>query len=90
MDLLDFVIGVHERLGVVLLQAAYPQMSTLDSFGSYLQAVAARSRGDDEHRPNPLSAEAVRSEISSYFSSSSYFSRRTAQTLYSGIFAFGS
>lgn len=36
MDLLNFVIGVDERLGVEIPESEYARLSTLDAFVAYL------------------------------------------------------
>ncbi|MFN8521969.1 MAG: acyl carrier protein [Chloroflexota bacterium] len=36
MDVLNFVIGVHERLGVEIPEADYPKVTTLDDFVAYV------------------------------------------------------
>lgn len=36
MDLLNFVIGVHEELGVDIPEIDYPKLTTLDGFVTYL------------------------------------------------------
>jgi acyl carrier protein len=38
MDLLNFVIGVHERTGIDIPEADYPKLRTLDELVAYLQA----------------------------------------------------
>jgi acyl carrier protein len=38
MDLLNLVIGVHERTGVEIPEADYPKLATLDSAVAYLAA----------------------------------------------------
>jgi acyl carrier protein len=38
MDFLNFVIGIHEELGVDIPEADYPQLVTLDGFADYLTA----------------------------------------------------
>jgi acyl carrier protein len=38
MDLLNFVIAVHERTGVEIPEADYPRLATLDSALAYLAA----------------------------------------------------
>lgn len=45
MDLLNFVIGVDEELGVDIPEADYPRISTLNSFVAYLQAAFDRKHG---------------------------------------------
>jgi acyl carrier protein len=37
MDFLNFMIAVHERLGVDIPEADYPQLSTLDAAIRYLE-----------------------------------------------------
>ena len=37
MDLLNFVIGVHERTGVDIPEADYPKLQTIDDLVAYLQ-----------------------------------------------------
>jgi acyl carrier protein len=43
MDMLNFVIGLHERLGVDIPEADYPQLDTLDGAIRYLERHAAAS-----------------------------------------------
>ena len=43
MDLLNLVIGVHERTGVEIPEADYPKLVTLDSAVAYLAALLRRS-----------------------------------------------
>lgn len=38
MDFLNFVIGVHKRLGVEIPEADYPRLASLDGAVAYLQA----------------------------------------------------
>jgi len=38
MDLLNFVIGVHERTGVDIPEADYPKLTTLESLVEYVAA----------------------------------------------------
>jgi acyl carrier protein len=38
MDLLNFVIGVHEATGVEIPEADYQKIATLNSFVAYLEA----------------------------------------------------
>lgn len=38
MDFLNFAIGLHERLGVEVPEADYPQLETLDDCVRYLTA----------------------------------------------------
>lgn len=38
MDFLNFVIGVHKRLGVEIPEADYPKLASLDGALAYLQA----------------------------------------------------
>ena len=42
MDLLNLVIGVHERTGVEIPEADYPKLVTLDSAVAYLAALLRR------------------------------------------------
>ncbi|HEX9836703.1 MAG TPA: acyl carrier protein [Alphaproteobacteria bacterium] len=37
MDFLNFMIAVHERLGIDIPEADYPQLSTLDAAIRYLE-----------------------------------------------------
>jgi acyl carrier protein len=37
MDFLNFVIGVHERLGVEIPEADYPRLASLDGAVAYLR-----------------------------------------------------
>lgn len=37
MDLLNFVIGLHERAGVDVPEADHPQLGTLDGCVAYLR-----------------------------------------------------
>jgi acyl carrier protein len=41
MDMLNFVIGLHERLGIDIPEADYPELATLDGAIRYLQSHAA-------------------------------------------------
>ncbi|HEX6862679.1 MAG TPA: acyl carrier protein [Thermoanaerobaculia bacterium] len=41
MDFLNFVIGVHKRLGVEIPEADYPKLASLDGAMAYLQAKGA-------------------------------------------------
>jgi acyl carrier protein len=41
MDYLNFVIGLHKRLGVDIPEADYPKLSTLDGAIAYLQTKQA-------------------------------------------------
>jgi acyl carrier protein len=43
MDMLNFVIGLHERLGVDIPEADYPQLDTLEGAIRYLERQAAAS-----------------------------------------------
>ena len=45
MDFLNFVIALHERLGVDIPEADYPKLATLDGAVAYLGAKAAVLRG---------------------------------------------
>lgn len=38
MDLLNFVVGLHEALGVEIPEADYPKLATLDGCVGYLEA----------------------------------------------------
>ena len=38
MDLLNFVIGVHEATGIAIPEADYPKIATLNGFVAYLEA----------------------------------------------------
>jgi acyl carrier protein len=42
MDFLNFIIAVHEELGVDIPEADYPRLQTLDDFVDYLTAKAER------------------------------------------------
>ena len=42
MDLLNFVIALHDTLRVEIPEADYPKLSTLDGCVDYLAAAAAR------------------------------------------------
>ncbi|MBI2528361.1 MAG: acyl carrier protein [Candidatus Rokubacteria bacterium] len=44
MDLLNFVVALHERLGVDIPEADYPKLSTLDRCVEYLAARTAAGR----------------------------------------------
>jgi acyl carrier protein len=46
MDVLNFVIALHETLGVEIPEADYPKLATLDGCVAYLGAALARLRGD--------------------------------------------
>lgn len=41
MDFLNFVIGVHKRMGVEIPEADYPKLASLDGAMAYLQAKGA-------------------------------------------------
>lgn len=41
MDFLNFVIGVHKRLGVEIPEADYPKLASLDGAMAYLEAKGA-------------------------------------------------
>jgi acyl carrier protein len=41
MDMLNFVIGLHERLGIDIPEADYPQLDTLDGAICYLERQSA-------------------------------------------------
>lgn len=41
MDFLNFVLALHDRLGVDIPEADYPQLSTLDGAVAYLSSKAA-------------------------------------------------
>jgi acyl carrier protein len=41
MDMLNFVIGLHERLGIDIPEADYPELASLDGAIRYLQSHAA-------------------------------------------------
>jgi acyl carrier protein len=43
MDMLNFVIGLHERLGIDIPEADYPELDTLDGAIRYLERHAAAS-----------------------------------------------
>lgn len=46
MDFLNFLIAVHERLGVDIPEADYPRLSSLDAITSYLaQKIPATKPG---------------------------------------------
>ncbi len=45
MDFLNFVIGVHEELGVEIPEVDYPKMSTLNGCVAYLEARRAGQVG---------------------------------------------
>jgi acyl carrier protein len=47
MDQLNFVVGLHERLGVDVPETDYPRLATLDGCVSYRTAY----RGGAGHRP---------------------------------------
>jgi acyl carrier protein len=42
VDFLNFILGVHARLGVDVPEADYPKLSTLEGCVSYLDARLAR------------------------------------------------
>jgi acyl carrier protein len=44
MDMLNFVIGLHERLGVDIPEADYPQLGTLEGAVRYLQRQMAATQ----------------------------------------------
>lgn len=43
MDFLNFVVALHERLGVEIPEADYPKFATLDGCVAELMAAGARS-----------------------------------------------
>jgi acyl carrier protein len=43
MDFLNFVLGLHQRLGVDIPETDYPRLYTLDGAVEYLAAKAAES-----------------------------------------------
>ena len=43
IDFLNFVIGIHEELGVDIPETDYPQVASLDSAVAYLQAARQRA-----------------------------------------------
>ena len=45
MDFLNFVLGLHERLGVEIPEADYPQLYTLDGAVTYLGSKIGADRG---------------------------------------------
>jgi acyl carrier protein len=45
MDVLNFVIALHEALGVEIPEADYPRLATLDGCVTYLDAALARRAG---------------------------------------------
>jgi len=45
MDVLNFVIALHEALGVEIPEADYPRLATLDGCVAYLGAALARRPG---------------------------------------------
>lgn len=45
MDVLNFVIALHEALGVEIPEADYPRLATLDGCVAYLDAALARRAG---------------------------------------------
>ena len=45
MDFLNFVTALHERLGVSIPEADYPQLATLDAAVAYLLAKGAAVGG---------------------------------------------
>ena len=45
MDVLNFVIALHETLGVEIPESDYPKLATLDGCVAYLGAAPARPRG---------------------------------------------
>jgi acyl carrier protein len=38
MDFLNFVVALHERLGIDIPEADYPRLSSLDAIAEYLEA----------------------------------------------------
>jgi hypothetical protein len=42
MDMLNWIIGIHEKLGVDIPEADYPQLATLNSCVVYLRARVKR------------------------------------------------
>jgi acyl carrier protein len=51
MDMLNFVVAIHDELGIDIPEEAYPKLDTLDGCLDYLgAAIAAREGG----RPGPV------------------------------------
>ena len=46
MDFLNFVLALHERLGVEIPEADYPRLSTLDGAVAYLASKDPRMSGN--------------------------------------------
>ncbi len=44
MDFLNFVLGLHERLGIDIPEADYPRLYTLDDAIAYLRERVAKAR----------------------------------------------
>lgn len=42
MDMLNWIVGIHEELGVEIPEADYPQLATLNGCVRYLQARSKR------------------------------------------------
>jgi acyl carrier protein len=47
MDVLNFVLALHERLGVEIPEADYPRLATLDGAVAYLTAKTGAARAGD-------------------------------------------
>jgi acyl carrier protein len=45
MDFLNFVLGLHERLGVEIPESDYSQLYTLDGAVTYLASKTGANRG---------------------------------------------
>jgi acyl carrier protein len=52
MDFLNFVIGLHKRLGVEIPEADYPRLATLNGCVDYLMAAAVSKQNPSIEQDN--------------------------------------
>lgn len=52
MDFLNFVLGLHERLGVEIPESDYSQLYTLDGAVTYLASKIGANRGAESIAPS--------------------------------------
>ena len=53
MDFLNFVLALHDRLGVDIPEADYPRLSTLDSAVTYLASKTGANSSGSSKSPKP-------------------------------------
>ncbi len=53
MDFLNFVVALHDRLGIDIPEADYPHLYTLESAAAYLGQKVGASSDADSHLPTP-------------------------------------